>query len=68
MTRSLAIFGDSLMDAGNLDQVANIVGQDPFQESIYNRGGNVRPPMVPCSANTSPSSWGRRWAHANWQT
>jgi len=42
MTRSLAIFGDSLMDAGNLDQVANIVGQDPFQESIYNRGGNVK--------------------------
>lgn len=32
MTRSLAIFGDSLMDAGNLYQVANIVGQDPFQE------------------------------------
>jgi hypothetical protein len=29
MTRSLAIFGDSLMDARNLDQVANIVGQDP---------------------------------------
>ena len=42
MTRSLAIFGDSLMDAGNLDQVAKIVGQDPFQESIYNRGGNVK--------------------------
>jgi phospholipase/lecithinase/hemolysin len=42
MTRSLAIFGDSLMDAGNLDQVANIVRQDPFQESIYNRGGNVK--------------------------
>jgi len=42
MTRSLAIFGDSLMDAGNLDQVAKIVGQDPFQESIYNRGGNAK--------------------------
>ena len=42
MTRSLAIFGDSLMDAGNLDQVAKIVRQDPFQESIYNPGGNVK--------------------------
>lgn len=42
MTRSLAIFGDSLMDSGNLDQVANIVGRDPFQEKIYNGSGNVR--------------------------
>jgi phospholipase/lecithinase/hemolysin len=42
MTRSLAIFGDSLMDSGNLDQVAKAVGQNPFQEKIYNGSGNVR--------------------------
>ena len=42
MTRSLAIFGDSLMDAGNLDQVASIVRQNPFQDPIYSRGGNVK--------------------------
>lgn len=42
MTRSLAIFGDSLMDSGNLDQVANVIGQNPFEEQIYNGSGNVR--------------------------
>lgn len=42
MTGSLVIFGDNLMDAGNLNQVAKIVGQEPFQESIYNRGSNVK--------------------------
>jgi phospholipase/lecithinase/hemolysin len=40
MTRSLLILGDSLMDSGNIDQVARTFGQDPFEEAIYNGGGN----------------------------
>ena len=40
MTRSLLILGDSLMDSGNIDQVARRFGQDPFEEAIYNGGGN----------------------------
>lgn len=40
MTRSLVILGDSLMDVGNVDQLARRFGQDPFEESIYDGGGN----------------------------
>jgi phospholipase/lecithinase/hemolysin len=40
MTRSLVVLGDSLMDSGNVDQLARRFGQDPFEESIYNGGGN----------------------------
>ena len=40
MTRSLLILGDSLMDSGNIDQVARSFGQNPFEEAIYNGGGN----------------------------
>lgn len=40
MTRSLVVLGDSLMDSGNVDQLARRFGQDPFEESIYDGGGN----------------------------
>ncbi len=40
MTRSLLILGDSLMDSGNIDQVARTFGENPFEEAIYNGGGN----------------------------
>ena len=40
MTRTLLILGDSLMDSGNVDQLARRFGQDPFEEPIYNGGGN----------------------------
>lgn len=30
------------MDSGNLDRVANVIGQNPFEEDIYNGSGNVR--------------------------
>lgn len=40
MTKTLAILGDSLMDSGNLDRVAKVVGQDPFEENLYDKGGN----------------------------
>lgn len=40
MTRSLVVLGDSLMDSGNVDQLARRFGQDAFEEPIYNGGGN----------------------------
>ncbi|MFQ6537663.1 MULTISPECIES: SGNH/GDSL hydrolase family protein [Aphanothece] len=42
MTTSLVMLGDSLVDTGNLDELARLVGQDPFEERIYDRGGNVK--------------------------
>jgi hypothetical protein len=42
MTRSLSILGDSLMDTGNTDQVGRRFGINPFEERIYNGGGNVK--------------------------
>lgn len=40
MTRSLLLLGDSLVDSGNLDQVARRFGENPFEEPIYDGGGN----------------------------
>ena len=40
MTRSLVVLGDSLMDSGNIDQLARRFGLVPFKASIYNGGGN----------------------------
>lgn len=40
MTSSLIVMGDSLADSGNLDSVARRFGQNPFEEPIYDGGGN----------------------------
>ena len=42
MTSTLVILGDSLMDAGNVSALLGLIGQDPFAESIYDKGNNVK--------------------------
>ena len=42
MTSTLVVFGDSLMDAGNVSGLLGLIGQEPFSDSIYNKGNNVK--------------------------
>ena len=42
MTSTLVILGDSLMDAGNVSALLGLIGQEPFAESIYDKGNNVK--------------------------
>ena len=42
MTSTLVILGDSLMDAGNVSALLGLIGQEPFAESIYDNGNNVK--------------------------
>ncbi|SBO44954.1 SGNH/GDSL hydrolase family protein [Cyanobium sp. NIES-981] len=42
MTTSLALFGDSLVDSGNIAALASLVGENPFAGPRYAGGGNVK--------------------------
>ena len=42
MTSTLVVLGDSLMDAGNVSALLGLIGQEPFAESIYDKGNNVK--------------------------
>ena len=42
MTSTLVILGDSLMDAGNVSALLGLIGQEPFADSIYDKGNNVK--------------------------
>ena len=42
MTSTLVVFGDSLMDAGNVSGLLGLIGQEPFSDSIYDKGNNVK--------------------------
>ena len=42
MTTTLVVLGDSLMDAGNVSALLGLIGQEPFAESIYDKGNNVK--------------------------
>ena len=42
MTSTLVVLGDSLMDAGNVSALLGLIGQEPFADSIYDKGNNVK--------------------------
>ena len=42
MTTTLVVLGDSLMDAGNVSGLFGLIGQEPFSDSIYDKGNNVK--------------------------
>ena len=42
MTNILLILGDSLVDSGNIASLLSPFGINPFEDKIYNGGGNVR--------------------------
>ena len=42
MTSTLVVLGDSLMDAGNVSGLLGLIGQEPFSDSIYDKGNNVK--------------------------
>ena len=42
MTKQLIILGESLVDSGDTATLAAIIGQNPFEDKRYNRGGNIR--------------------------
>ena len=42
MTTTLVVLGDSVMDAGNVSGLFGLIGQEPFSDSIYDKGNNVK--------------------------
>ncbi len=42
MTQHLIVLGDSLADSGNTASVLQLIGQNPFEDDIYDKGGNVK--------------------------
>ena len=42
MTNILLILGDSLVDSGNIVSLLSPFGINPFEDNVYNGGGNVR--------------------------
>ncbi len=42
MTSILVVLGDSLMDTGNISGLLGLIGQEPFSDSIYDKGNNVK--------------------------
>ena len=44
MTSTLAILGDRLFDAQNTFTLSSLLGLNPFSDSIYDGGGNTKPP------------------------
>ena len=42
MTQQLIILGDSLMDSGNTAGLLSLIGQNPFEDSKYDGGGNTK--------------------------
>lgn len=42
MTQQLIILGDSLMDSGNTAGLLSLIGQNPFEASKYDGGGNTK--------------------------
>ena len=47
MTKTLVIFGDSLVDAGNTSFVFSQLGLDnPYQQSVYAGGEMLKPLMA----------------------
>ena len=42
MTKKLIVLGDSLVDAGNTAEVMALFGQYPFEDPIYDKGGNIK--------------------------
>ena len=42
MTSTLIILGDSLVDSGNTASLLSPIGQNPFADAIYDKGGNVK--------------------------